>query len=275
MPEGDTIHRLARVLRTELVDHELTEVELRERGPLAGLENRRVEWVEARGKHLLIAVESGWTLRTHLGLYGDVHRYHGRERWKRSRNGAVLVVGTDDDTVFAWFEPAQAEVWKTTMLRVHPKLSRLGCDLLSPSVDFDEVVGRAIACARLQGPRHTISELLLDQSVASGIGNIYKCEVLFIEGISPFTSALDLDCDILRRLYERASRLLRQNVRVGPRATRQGIGGGGAFLKGDPKVWVYGRSGRPCLRCGSLVLMKPLGVRKRLTFYCPRCQPMP
>ncbi len=275
MPEGDTIHRLANVIRPELIDHTLTEVTLREQGSLAALTDQRVKRVEAHGKHLLISVESGWSLRMHLGMYGDMHRYQLGERWKRSRTDAVLVLSTDDDVVFAWFEPAQAELCPTKMLRIHPLLSRLGPDLLAFEVDFTEVVKRAMACAHVRGLTYGIGELLLDQSVSCGIGNIYKNELLFIEGLSPWTPAVAVTEDTFLGIYQRARRLLKQNLKPGKRSTRRRIGRSGTFLRREPKLWVYGREGRPCLRCGAVIRMVPQGAQPRVTFFCPQCQPLP
>lgn len=275
MPEGDTIHRLAAVIRPDLAGRRLARAELREQGRLAALEGRCVERVEARGKHLLIAVEGGWALRTHLGMYGDVHRYGAGEPWRRRADRAVLVLGTDLGVVFVWFEPAKAELYPARLLRAHPKLSRLGPDLLGDRLDLADVARRAARCAALRGVGATIGELLLDQSIACGIGNIYKSEVLFIEGVDPATPAAALDEEALARLYLRAQVLLRRNLDPGPRSTRRGFGGRGGFsrLQREPRLWVYARDGKPCLRCGAIVRRELQGVQKRATFFCPRCQP--
>lgn len=274
MPEGDTIHRLAAVIRPDLANRRLTRAELREQGPLAAVEGRAVAWVEARGKHLLIGVEGGWAFRTHLGMYGDVHRYLAGEPWRRAAERAVLVLGTDLGLVFVWFEPARAELYPVRLLRAHPRLSRLGPDLVGDQLDLGEVARRAVRCAGLRGGGATIGELLLDQSIACGIGNIYKSEVLFIEGIDPATPAASLDEDAMRRLYQRARTLLRQNLEPGPRTTRRGFGGRGgpSRLQREPRLWVYERHGKPCLRCGAIVRRELQGVQKRATFFCPRCQ---
>lgn len=266
MPEGDTIHRLAAAIRPDLVDHELVRAQLREQGALRALEHSRVVEVDARGKHLLIGVDGGWSLRTHLGMYGDVHRYRSGQRWKRPPEAAVLVLETEAEVELAWFEPAQAELWPTKMVLAHPQISPLGPDLLGAEVDFAEVVRRASGCAAVRGPRFTIGELLLDQSVACGVGNIYKNELLFIEGIDPWAPALAIDDETLERIFRRARRLLQSNLGQGRRSTR-------TFNPGEPRLWVYGRQGRPCLRCGSAIGKSHQGAGARVTFRCPRCQP--
>jgi endonuclease-8 len=274
VPEGDTIHRLAAVIRPDLAGRRLARAELRERGALAALEGRLVERVEARGKHLLVGVDGGWALRTHLGLYGDVHRYSAGERWRRAAERAVLVLGTDLGVVFVWFEPAKAELYPAGLLRAHPMLSRLGPDLVGDPVDLVHLSRRAVRCAALRGAGATIGELLLDQSIACGVGNIYKSEVLFIEGIDPATPATAIDEDTMMRIYQRARTLLRRNLEPGPRTTRRGFGGRGgpSRLRREPRLWVYAREGKPCLRCGEIVRRELQGVQKRATFFCPRCQ---
>lgn len=268
MPEGDTIHRLARALRPPLVGRKLVEVRLREQGLLTGMSGLGVEKVEARGKHLLVMLESGWAFRTHLGMYGDVHLYGAHEGWKRSRVGAVLTLRTTEQVV-AWFEPAQVELLRTAHLATHPLLSKLGPDLLAPEVDLDEVVARA----RARDGTRPIGVLLLDQTVACGIGNIYKNEVLFLKGVNPWTLSDSLDDPTLLGLYRLARQLLLANIGPGPRSTRSGMGPNRRHLPGEPRLWVYGREHQRCLRCGAAIEVALQGDGARVTFSCPACQP--
>ncbi len=268
MPEGDTIHRLARALRPVLAGRSIVTLRLRERGLLKGMAGLGIREVEARGKHLLIHLDQGWTFRTHLGMYGDVHLYGPRERWKRSRAGAVLTIETSERAV-VWFEPARAELLRTAHLPAHPLLSRLGPDLLAPEVDLDEVVRRA----RSGDPARSVGELLLDQTVACGIGNIYKNEVLFLGRLDPWTPVAGIDDETLRGLYVLARQLLLRNVGPGPRSTRSGLGPNRALLPGEPQMWVYGREHQRCLRCGAAIEVALQGDGARVTFTCPRCQP--
>lgn len=265
MPEGDTIHRLASALRPMLVDGELLDVRLREHGPLEALAGERIESVEALGKHLLIGIAEGWTLRTHLGMYGDVHRYGPVERWKRPAIDAVLTLRTSDHVVI-WFEPARAELLRTAHLSTHPILSRLGPDLLGPEVDFDQILIRARARAR--GRARPIGELLLDQRVACGIGNIYRNEVMFLEGVDPWARVDELADDEISALYRLARDLLSHNIRRGERSTRLGQ----TLLPGEPRHWVYGREHQRCLKCGAAIEIALQGDGARGTFFCPTCQ---
>ena len=117
MPEGDTIHRLARALQPILEGVELLKARLREQGWLAGMAGREIEKVHALGKHLLLHIDNGWTFRAHLGMYGDVHLYRTTERWKRSEMDGVLTLVTSHHVV-VWFEPAQVELLRAAHLRV-------------------------------------------------------------------------------------------------------------------------------------------------------------
>jgi endonuclease-8 len=115
-------------------------------------------------------------------------------------------------------------------------------------------------------PRTTIAEVLLDQRVAAGIGNVYKSEVLFACGLDPFTPVGEVSTDLRRRLVEKASVLLRRNLRTSRRTTTGGPPG---------SVAVYGRQRRSCRRCGTPIRMVHHGVHNRSTYWCPRCQVRP
>ena len=136
-------------------------------------------------------------------------------------------------------------------------------------IDYAEICRRA----RRSGLR-TIAELLLDQTVASGIGNVYRSEVLFLQGVHPLTPVARLDDQALTALYAEAARLMRANLRPGHRITtvaprRRTIG------PGMPHYWVYGRHRKPCLRCGAIIRVTRHGDHARTTYWCPRCQPAP
>jgi endonuclease-8 len=142
----------------------------------------------------------------------------------------------------------------------HAGLQRLGPDLLAP--DFDE----AEALARLRAaPDVEIADALLDQSIAAGIGNVYKSEVLFLERVSPFARVASLGDDTLARLLRTARRQLRRNVGSSERRTTHGVQ--------RSALWVYDRAGRPCARCGTPIRRVLQGPHARSTSWCPTCQP--
>ena len=100
----------------------------------------------------------------------------------------------------------------------------------------------------------------------AGIGNAYKSEVAFLERLDPWAPVASFDDEELESALRTARRLLQANTRGGARVTT----GSGARGEG---LWVYGRAGRPCRRCGTLILQRRQGELARQTFWCPRCQP--
>src|SRR5215470_16638974 len=147
---------------------------------------------------------------------------------------------------------------------LHPAMQALGPDLLASDFDAAEAERRLRARPQMQ-----IAEALLDQRALAGIGNVYKSETLFIERINPWTRVADVPDAALVRLVATAHRLLHENVRPGSPhriTTRRDLAGRGS-------LWVYGRAGRPCLRCGTPIQTRRQGELNRSTYWCPTCQP--
>jgi endonuclease VIII len=262
VPEGDTVHRIARVLSAELGGQTLTRLFVRDRGDVPELAGRRVDAVEARGKHLLVHIDGGWTLRVHLGMKGRWIRRHIEERVSRDVT-CMLVVG---QTAFICERAYTAELLRGTALRTHPRLERLGPDLLIDPPDIDEAVRRA----SLPGNAgREIGDLLLDQRVAAGIGNVYKSEVLFECRVHPRARVGRLSADQVRALFEKAAHLMRLNLLtrhrlVVPLKRRS--------TATSHRFWVYMRHGKPCLDCGARIERFLQGDMARSTYFCPRCQ---
>ena len=259
MPEGDTVHKLAVELHSRLGGRELRGGEVRGRPDLA-LGGRTVERVEAQGKHMFVHLDGVW-IRSHLGMHGAWHRYAPGERWKKPRNHAGIILEVEGD-VLVCFHPEELEVGDAAAMERFRLTRRLGPDLVQLLPEVSEVQRRADVFLEPEAP---IVDLLLDQRVACGIGNVYKSELLFIHRRSPLASRATFSTDELTVIYADAHRLLRANLHAGPRATR---------LAGDGEdLWVYGRSGRPCLNCGANIETARLGRGARDTFWCPSCQP--
>jgi len=255
MPEGDTIHRAAAALR-RAIDH----------GPLLSLEapgvggprpaaGEAIDAIEARGKHLLIGFGGGVTLHTHLGMTGS-WRVRARNGGRQTRPGTWVEVATARATAVCRSAPT-VELLDHDALRRHPILSTLGPDLCLPDPDLDEVVRRVRGLLDLST---AIGVVILDQRPASGIGNVYRSEVLWACGVAPSTPLHAIDDPTLRELYATANRQLRMNLREWRRRTY-----------GDG-VAVYDRAGRPCPRCGTSIASRKLGEQARTTWWCPACQ---
>ena len=266
MPEGDTIFRTADVLRATLVGRTVTAARaqprpgLRRVPDLSRLVGATVDRVEARGKHLLIGFDNGLTLRSHLRMSGSWHRYRPGEPWRRPRLQASAILETAESVAVAFNTPTVELLTQADLRRSRP-LRTLGPDLLAPTFDADEALRRL-----RERPTMELASALLDQTAVAGIGNVIKSETLFLEGLDPWATVADIDDDSLRAALSSARRLLQAN-----------IGGGARVTTGRPRrgqeLWIYGRAGRPCRRCGTLIRVGRQGDLARLTYWCPRCQP--
>ena len=258
MPEGDTIHRAAAMLRAAIDGSVVTGFDApRARGSARPPEpGDQVERVEARGKHLLIRFAGGTTLHTHMRMTGAWRTFPAGRSWRASGGRVVVVVRTEDAVAVCFAAPV-VEMLDDGSLRRHPILSALGPDLCLPDPDMDEIVRRA---DRLD-PRTEIGVALLDQRVAAGIGNVYKSEVAFACRIDPFTPLADLDRDARADLWRTAGELLRRNLGPAPRRTT------------PYGLAVYDRAGRPCRVCGTAIAVRRQGEDARSTWWCSTCQP--
>jgi endonuclease-8 len=266
VPEGDTIFRTAEVLRAALVGRRIIAARaqpqpgLRNVPDLSRLIGATVASVEARGKHLLIGFDTGLTLRTHLRMRGSWHRYRPGEAWRRSSRSASVVLETAESVAVAFDTPVAELLTDAGLLRSRA-LTTLGPDLLARSFDAEEALRRL-----RERDGEALGDALLDQRAVAGIGNVYKSEVAFLEGLDPWAPvAAFYDADLLNALRT-ARRLLEANTRGGARVTT------GSPARGEG-LWVYGRAGRPCRRCGTAVQSARQGELARLTYWCPRCQP--
>jgi endonuclease-8 len=273
MPEGDTIFRAARTLHRAFAGRVVTHFEsvfpaltrIHDDAPITG---RTVDSVRSSGKHLLMNFSGDLTLRTHMRMNGSWHIYRPGERWQRPRRDMRIVVSTAEYVAVGFSIPV-AEWLRTTELRRSRELTRLGPDLLAEQFDSDEAF-RGIR-ARASEP---VAEVLLDQRVLAGIGNVYKSEVLFACGVYPFADVGQLSDEQVRGLLTTARKFLRANVTEGLAAMTTYLGFRRTTRRDDPsaRLWVYGRAGEPCRRCGSAILIDKRGKDARLTYWCPRCQ---
>jgi endonuclease-8 len=259
VPEGDTIHRAARTLSKAIGGRRVTgfrSVLDALRG--AELVGRTVEKVEARGKNLLIHFDDGRVLHSHMRMEGSWHIYRPKERWRKSPRRAHAVLETDAWVAVCFSAPV-------VELLAGPRHSRhlrdLGPDLLDPGFDRHEALRRLRSADALP-----VGEAVMLQRLVAGIGNVYKSETLFQEGLSPFARVGELDEDRLLGLLRTARRLMHANLRGFPRTTRWRVDGSG-------RLWVYGRQGEPCHRCGTAIRMRRQGDAGRSTYWCPTCQP--
>jgi endonuclease-8 len=273
MPEGDTIYRAARTLDRALAGRTVTRFEtvlpvlsrIDQDKPLAG---RTIQGVASAGKHLLMRFSGDLVLRTHMRMNGTWHIYRAGERWRRPRRDMRIVVSTSEFEAVAFNVPV-AEFIRGDRLDRHRDLGRLGPDLLSDDFDAAEVLHRF-----RERPELPIADALLNQRILAGIGNVYKSEVLFACGTHPFTKIADLSDAQLSAVVETARSFLRANVgtALAPMTTYTGYRR--TTRRSDPtdRLWVYGRGGKPCRRCGTPIAVRKTGDDARLTYCCPTCQ---
>ncbi len=229
---------------------------------------RLVDSVAAAGKHVLMTFSGGLVLRTHMRMNGSWHIYRPGESWQRGRRDMRIVIATADFVAVA-FNITVAEWLEQRTLGRHEELKRLGPDLLSE--DFDPVEATARLKAR---PDVEAADVLLNQRVMAGIGNVYKSEVLFACGVNPFTPVRGLTDEQVGCLIATARRFLRANVTEGLAAMTTYTGFRRTTRRDAPgeRLWVYGRAGEPCRKCATPLKLAPQGRDARLTYWCPSCQ---
>ena len=257
MPEGDTIHRTANRLRAAIEGHCLVRFEAPR---LVGDHPRvgdKIEAVEAVGKNLLIRFPRQLVLHTHMKMTGSWHLYRTHEKWQEAPHLARVIIEVAD-WVAVCFSAPTVRTWRDIEDQLNP-LSHLGPDLCLPGVDFDIVIERV---ANIAESGTSIAEVLLDQRISAGIGNVYKSETLWACSVSPFTAIDHVGRDVQKDLFSTASRQLRSNLTTPKRTT---VPGGLA---------VYGRQRQPCRRCRTTIQVRAHGDHSRTTYWCPTCQPM-
>jgi endonuclease-8 len=224
-----------------------------------------VTGVESRGKHLLMGFSNGMTLHTHLAMTGEWHRYRPTERWHQPADRAVAVIETAQATAVAFNAPT-VELIDTRAIALHPRLSKLGSDLSKQQFDPAAAVDALREPSRADA---TIGDALLDQRALAGLGNVYRSELCFMERLNPFTPVREVPDGTLDRLVNRGAELVKQNSHGGARVTTSA---------GAPtRTYVYGRTGRPCLRCGTrirseVVRSASYSATPRRVYWCPSCQ---
>ena len=261
MPEGDTVWRTAQRLNEALAGDPLVHADLRWPSlALADLRGAVTLEIRARGKHLLHRLDNGLTLHSHLRMEGQ---------WRIESTATLSVRRLADDDLRAVLGTTR---WTALGLRLGmldlvttsdeaSLVGHLGPDVLGS--DWDPV----IATSNLAASASMIGAALLDQRNLAGVGTIYAAESLFLQRLSPWALATELPTTAVAELVERAHQLLD----IGRRNPLQSTTG--RTRRGET-TFVHGRSGRPCLRCGTIIRLGMVGTapQERAMFYCPTCQ---
>ncbi|MFD7921524.1 Fpg/Nei family DNA glycosylase [Streptomyces sp. NPDC059740] len=262
MPEGDTVYRAARRLHEALAGRQLVRADLRvPRLATVDLTGRTVVETVSRGKHLLTRLEGGLTLHSHLGMEGSWRLFAPGEPWRGGPGHQIRAILDTGQTAAVGYRLPVLELLRTA--REGQVVGHLGPDLLGPDWDAAEAERRLTA-----DPDRPLGAALLDQRLLAGVGNVFKCEICFLLRLSPWTPVGEVPEP--SRAVGLAKRLLEANKdrldRITTPVDRQGR-----------RVWVYGRAGRPCHRCGNAVRVAEQGdsAQERVTYWCPVCQPGP
>jgi endonuclease-8 len=243
MPEGDSIHRVARrlqVLVGERVSADSPHPRAVALGVASRLDGLRLERVDAVGKNLLLRFEGGVTLRSHLRMSG---------RWRVQPLGTAL---RGRPWLVLRGRKHEAVQWNGPVLELRPDVvSRLGPDILAEPPDLP---GMLVRLRREQGL--PLGEAVQRQELVSGIGNMWAAEALWAVRLSPWLHVSDVDDVALEALLEQAHVSMSAAL-AGSRTPRR----------------AYRRAGRPCRRCGTPILSRGLGEANRTAYWCPDCQP--
>jgi endonuclease-8 len=242
VPEGDSLRRAA--VRLQPLVGERVEVETPH--PRAAvkriaerLDGRRLESVEAVGKNLLLRFEGGLVLRSHLRMTG---------RWRLDARGARRV-----GRPWLVLRGARHEgvLWNGPVLELDGRdvARRLGPDILDDPPDLDAILRRL----RATDQAREVGEVLVDQRLVAGIGNMWKAEALWAARVSPWARLSELSDGDLREVVAAAAALMRD-----------------ALESGRPGRTVYRQ--HVCRRCGSEIASRGQGDDNRTTYWCPGCQ---
>ena len=278
MPEGDTIFRTARALGRALEGRPITGfrstfpllTRFNDDTPLVG---QLVESVESRGKWLLIYFSGGGTLATQMLMSGSWHIYRHGEHWQQPHANMRIVI-ENSEYIAVGFRVPVARMHTALSLARDAKIPQPALDVLSPEFDAEAAARRVLAHGNEE-----IGNVLLHQEVLAGVGNVFKSESCFVSGVNPFCKAGALSREQVVALIVYAQKLMAANVLEdsGDEIVTYGGRKRRTTHESDPgaSLYVYGRKGEACRRCGEPIRRRLQGPDARVTFWCPRCQPMP
>jgi endonuclease-8 len=271
MPEGPEIRLAADRVAKVLVGQPVVEVEFG-LPDLKHFEDRlaghRVDAVDTRGKAMLTRFENGLTIYSHNQLYG---RWYTTRRPKLPQTGRQLRLALHTETRSALlYSASDIDVLTPVQLRQHPFLSRLGPDILDPALSPRAIVER-LGKARFR--RRALGALYLDQGFLAGLGNYLRSEILWVAGLSPWSSPESLATDEATRLAKATITLARRSYRtrgvIVPPSLAKALRAAGKDFA-DFRFHAFGREGLPCYECGTRIERRTMDSRG--IFVCATCQ---
>jgi endonuclease VIII len=255
MPLAD-IGRTASAMRTALVGHPMVRFDAPKLiGPVPQA-GRTIELVETHGKHLEVTWDDGLVLDTHLKGSSEWHVYRPNSPWRRSWDQLRASIETDD-WVAVCFNSPNIETYRQPDPGRHPGRGRLGPDLAEPAADLEEAIELLLSHPE---PDARLRDVLLDQHVMVGVGNVYRSEVLWATELSPWAHVGDLSQADAVMIVNTTAHMLRAGR---SRSHRERESRGPA---------VFGRNGQGCLRCHETIESRTVGRAGRMLYWCPGCQ---
>ncbi len=265
MPEGHTLYRIAsrhnELLAGSYVRASSPQGRFSEDAAL--IDGRRLDAVDAYGKHLFYRFDAAPVLHVHLGLVGKFPTF---SEDRPAPSPATRLVLESDRAVAYLIGPMTCRLIDTAEGEI--VIAELGPDPLRGRR------GRVAFLGGLERRTKPIGEALLDQGLIAGIGNVFRSELLFLAGVHPLLPANRLDGDNASRLWDLAVDEMRNGVRFGHIVTVRPRDVGArsrADLDRDERLYVYHREGLPCRRCGTAIAVLTMGSRRM--WWCPVCQP--
>jgi formamidopyrimidine-DNA glycosylase len=231
------------------------------------LTGKNIVSVERRAKFLIIRLEGGLVLISHLGMSGSFRIYDGEVPDLDPHDHVVFL--TSDNVEIRYNDPRRfgfMQLCDETELDDNPMIAKLGPEPVNPGIS-----GKVLA-ERLKGKEAPIKAALLDQSIIAGIGNIYACEALFMAGISPRRKSRTVQGGRADALAKSIEDVLLLAIKAGGASLKDHRHPSGELGYFQHAFQVYGQTGNPCPRCGEKTLIKQIAQSGRSTFFCSRCQ---
>ena len=270
MPEGHTLHRLAREIDSAFAGRRVavSSPQGRFAESAALVDGSVLVGAEAAGKHLFCELSGERVVHIHLGLIGQLDVHTGVEEVPPPVGQVRMRLATAG----AYADLRGAIVCEVvTTERRTAVIGRLGPDPLRDDADPER------AWARIRRSQRPIGDLLLDQEVLAGVGNVYRAEVLFRHRMHPLRPGRTLRAGQWRAVWEDLVTLMNDGVKTGtidtvrPEHTPEAMGRPAREDDHGGEVYVYRRAGQACLVCGTRIRTEVLNGRN--LFWCAHCQP--
>lgn len=270
MPELPEVETTRRGIEPHVVDQKIREVIVRRRDlrwpvsvTLEETEGHTITSVQRRSKYLLLSISDGTTVMIHLGMSGSLRVVQPAEEWKKHDHVALSLANGKQ---LRFHDPRRFGLifHLSGKPAEHPLICSLGPEPLDEAFTSDYLFDR---CARRAA---AIKLIIMDAKIVVGVGNIYASEALFHAGIRPQTAANQLTKTRIPKLIHAIREVLLASIEQGGTTLRDFLNSDGSPGYFSQRLFVYGRKGEPCLKCGSLIEHAVLG--QRATYWCPKCQ---